>query len=184
MAGQIDIELLVGTETLLGRRQGELHLPALLTSVLRNPVGVVVHLDFHDIQNITASWIAAAVVPLLKMRSSGSLGQYLLLTRIAPDLTDEFEYVLSHENTPAILSDDEGKLVVLGALDPVYAKTLEQVLKYGRVTAKGLLSSNKDQIGLTAWIKRLSTLNAIGLIRKEKAGREYFYEPLLEVKNG
>lgn len=181
---RIDVAALVGTDVLLGRPLGEAHLPVLLSAVLRCPISAVVCLDFRGVQNITASWTAATIVPLLRMRTSGSLAQYLLLSNLASDLIDEVAYVLTHEGTPAILSNESSNLVVLGPLDPAYARTLDRVHREGKVTAKGLLSASSDEIGQTAWIKRLSTLNAIGLIRKQKVGREYTYEPLLEGTHG
>jgi hypothetical protein len=181
---RIDIAELVETDALLGRSQGELHLPLLFASILRQPTDAVVWLDFQGIENITASWVAATIVPLLRMRSAGSLGRYLLLNNLTPDLIEEVAYVLNHENTPALLLNPGREPVVLGPLDPAYAQTLERIHAQGHTTAKTLLEMSDERIGQTGWIKRLTTLNVLGLIRKNKVGREHTYEPLVEVTHG
>jgi hypothetical protein len=181
---RLAIAALAGTDALLGRPLGERHLPLLLGTILSYPFDAVVWLDFQGIENITASWVAATIVPLLRMRAANSLGRYLVLTNLADDLIDEVAYVLDHENTPALLNNAGLAPVVLGPLDPAYAQTLERIHATGHATARTLLDSSEERIGQTAWIKRLTTLNVLGLIRKNKVGREYKYEPLVEVMHG
>ncbi len=183
-ANLIDIVALVKTDALIGRSLGEAHLPILLAGILRFPADAVVWLAFRGAENITASWIAATLVPLLRMRSAGSFDRYLLLTNLTPELAEEITYVLNHENTPALLLNPGSVPVVLGRLDPAYAQTLERIHEQGQVTARTLLSTGDESIGHTAWIKRLTTLNVLGLIRKNKVGREYTYQPLVEVTHG
>jgi hypothetical protein len=181
---RIEIAVLTGTDVLLGRPLGERHMPLLLAGILQFPTDTVIWLDFQGIENITASWVAATIVPLLRMRAADSLGRYLVLTNLAADLIEEVAYVLDHENTPALLHNAGAAPVVLGPLDPAYAQTLDRVHAQGHATAKTLLEKSDGSIGQTAWIKRLTTLNALGLICKKKVGREYKYEPLVEVPHG
>jgi hypothetical protein len=138
----------------------------------------IVYLDFNGITNITASYIAATIVQLLRLVASGSLERYLIIGGIHEDYHHEIEYVLNHEHTPTLLRTTTGALRVLGPLDTAYAQTLDAVTQRGRTTAKELQQVTTERIGQTGWIKRLATLHAQGLVRRTRIGREYHYEPI------
>jgi len=174
----IDIAACVGTDVLLGRPMGEEHFPLLLAAILRFPEETVVALNFGGITNITASYIAATIARLLKLISAGSLGRYLLITNVHTNYEREIAYVLSHENAPALLRKRGGEHILIGPLDHAYARTLDMVTSRGKATAKELQATSKERIGQTGWVKRLTTLHQLGLIKRTKIGREYAYEPL------
>jgi len=175
---RIDIAACVGTDTLLGKTMGDAHFPHLLAAILKSPPGSLVYLDFADITNITASYIAATLVRLLHMLASGSLDRHLVIGGVSGEYEDEITYVLEHEHTPILADTNNGNLRVLGPLDEAYVQTLEAVTARGRVTAKDLQSTTRARIGQTAWIKRLTTLYTLGLVKRTKSGREYTYEPI------
>jgi hypothetical protein len=168
----------VGAETLLGRPMGEAHLPQLLSAILRAAPDDVIYLDFSGITNITASYIAAAIVPLLRMVAAGSLGRYLIIGGLDAHCEEELAYVLKHEHTPVLQRTSDGSFRVLGPLDDAYAQTLDAVIKRGRVTARELHKATTSTIGQTGWIKRLTTLHDLGLVKKAKVGREFAYDSL------
>jgi hypothetical protein len=185
MANAITLETCLGTQTLLGRTMGEAHLPRLLSAILRAAPDEVIYLDFTGITNITASYIAAAIVPLLRMIAAGSLGRYLVIGGLDAHCEEEISYVLKHENTPVLLRMQDENLRVLGPLDDAYAQTLDAVIKRGRVTARELYAGTTSTIGKTGWIKRLTTLHDLGLVKKAKVGREFAYDSLnMEGSNG
>jgi hypothetical protein len=175
---RIDVAACVGTDALLGSPMGEAHFPLLLGAILRYPEDSVVYLDFRGITNITASYIAATIVRLLRMLAAGSLDRYLIIGGVHEDYEREIAYVLNRENTPILLRTTTGEQRVLGALDNAYATTLNAVTTRGTVTARELLAASKEHIGQTGWIKRLTTLHTLGLVRRTKTGREYAYQPI------
>lgn len=175
----------VGVQTLLGRQMGEAHLPQLLSAILRVEPGEVIYLDFGGITNITASYIAAVIVPLLRMVAAGSLGRYLIIGGLDTHCEEELAYVLKHEHTPVLQRTSDGRFRVLGPLDQAYAQTLDAVIRRGRVTARELHKATRSTIGQTGWIKRLTTLHDLGLVKKAKVGREFAYHSLsTEGSNG
>jgi len=185
MMTTVRIAACVGAETLLGRPMGEAHLPQLLSAILRAAPDDVVYLDFGGITNMTASYIAAAVIPLLRMVAAGSLGRYLVIGGLDAHCEEELSYVLKHEHTPVLHRKPDGSFRVLGPLDDAYAQTLEAVIKRGRVTARELHKATTSTIGQTGWIKRLTTLHDLGLVKKSKIGREFAYDSLsMEGTNG
>jgi hypothetical protein len=175
---RIDIAACVGTDALLGKIMGDSHFPLLLGAILKNPPGSVIYLDFSRITNITASYIAATIGRLLRMIPSGSLDRFIVIGGISQDYQDEIAYVLEHEHTPILQHTTDGKLRILGPLDNAYAQTLQAVTARGRVTAKELQATTNEKIGHTGWIKRLTTLHLLGLVKRNKTGREYAYEPI------
>ncbi len=176
---RLDVAALVGTDALLGKLMGQAHFPLLLGAILRTTPGTIVYLDFTGITNVTASYVAATIVQLLRLIATGSLDRHLIIGGIHEDYQTEIEYVLNHEHTPILVRTTTGALCVLGPLDTPYARTLDAVTQRGRVTAKELQhAATKERIGQTGWIKRLTTLHAQGLVQRTKIGREYAYEPI------
>lgn len=179
---RIDIAACLGTDALLGSPMGEAHFPLLLGAILRYPVETVVCLDFCGITNVTASYVAATIVRLLRMFAAGSLDRYLIISGVHEDYEREIDYVLKHENTPILLRNKTGEQRVLGPLDKSYATTLQAVTTRENVTARELQAASKETIGQTGWIKRLTTLHTLGLVKRTKTGREYAYQPITTEK--
>lgn len=175
---RLDIASCVGTDTLLGNTMGDNHFPLLLGAILKTARGSIVALDFSGIANITASYIAATIVRLLRMIPSGSLDRHIVIDGVSKDYEDEITYVLDHERTPILLRTITGELRVIGPLDNAYRQALDAVTKRGRVTARELQNTSKERIGQTGWTKRLTTLHQLGLIKRTKTGREYAYQPI------
>ncbi|HEX3822656.1 MAG TPA: hypothetical protein VHW45_20155 [Candidatus Sulfotelmatobacter sp.] len=173
----LDVASIVGTDTLLGKIMGQSHFPTLLGAILQTSQDTIVYLDFGGIINITASYIAATIVQLLRLVASGSLGRYLVIGGIHQDLQDEIEYVLAKEGTPILVRTAQG-ISVAGPLDKSYARTLAAVAEHRTATAKELKQRSSESLGLTGWIKRLTTLHKHGLLARTRNGREYTYETI------
>ena len=182
----IDVAACVGTQSLLGSILGEAHLPQLMSAVLQAKPGEVVFFDFSAVQVMTASYIAAAILPILRMVTAGSLGRFLVFGNLAQMPLEELALVLGHEKLPILVGTPGAVAQVLGPLDQAYSETFKEVTSRGTVTARELLEGSlSPSIGLTGWIKRLATLHALGLIQRTKSGREFEYEPVvLEVDHG
>lgn len=158
---------------------GTAHFPVLLGRILQLDPHTVAYLDFSGVSNVTASYIAATIVRLLRMIATETLDRYIVLGGVHPDYEDEIAYVLNTERLPALYRTGIGMVSVLGPLDDAYAQTYTAVKERGRVTAKELHDASKEDIGQTGWIKRLTTLQTLGLIRRKKIGREFAYEPII-----
>ncbi len=176
---RIDVAECVGVDALLGKRMGEAHFPLLLAAILRAGPDSVVYLDFGGISNITASYIATTIVRLLRMIASGTLDRHLVIAGVHQDYQDEISYVLEQEHTPVFLRSHTGELRLLGPLDNAYAVTLRAVIERGRVTARELQAAATSRIGQTGWVKRLTTLHDLGLVKRTKVGREHVYAPII-----
>ena len=182
---RIDLAACLGTDALLGSPMGEAHFPTLLGAILRYAPASVVALDFSSITTMTASYIAATIVRLLKMIPAGSLDRHLVITGVTEADEREIAYVLNHEGTPVILRTTNGEYRVIGPLDHTYTTTLQSVTTRGNVTARDLQATSKETIGQTGWIKRLTTLHTLGLLKRTKNGREYAYQPItMEEQHG
>jgi hypothetical protein len=180
----IDVATCVGSDVLLGRPMGNSHFPKLLAKILALEPDSIACLDFKGITNITASYIAATIVRLLRMIAAETLDRNIILTGVHPDYEGEIGYVLETEGTPALYWNGRD-LSVIGPLDDAYATTYAAVKQRGRVTARELHDVSAENIGQTGWIKRLTTLYALGLIRRKKIGREFAYESMnLEASHG
>lgn len=178
VSNRIDLAACLGTDALLGSPMGEVHFPLLLGAILRYPAASVVVLDFSGITNMTASYLAATLVRLLRMIPSGSLDRYVVITGISDADEREIAYVLNHEGTPVILRSIQGEHRIIGPLDNAYVTTLHAVMTSGSVTARGLQATSNETIGQTGWIKRLTTLHTLGLVKRTRTGREYAYHPI------
>jgi hypothetical protein len=174
----INLRRVVGNERLLGRSTGEADFPRVLAEVRKAKVGELVEVDLDGIESMTSSYFAAVFLPLLQMSRGSKF--HLVLKRANDDLQENMMYVLLKEKLALFVKSESGAVSVLGALDPVYEDILSQITSRKEITAKELHEQSPEKIGLTAWIKRLSTLYDLGLVRKAKAGREFVYTSILE----
>jgi hypothetical protein len=175
----IDVAAVAGTDFLSGRELGKAHLPKFIAATLSGPDDETVLWDWSRIDNVTASYIAATFVPLIRMVTAGKLNRYFLFSRMNRHCLDEFTYVLEAEKLPALVTGDRklGALSPIGHLDAVHRDTLAEVIRRGNISARGLQSQHPSKpIKRTAWIKRLTTLYEMRLLKRRREGREYVYE--------
>jgi hypothetical protein len=163
---------------LAGRPLGEAHFPILYSAILQCKPNQAVVLDFTGVTNITASYIAATIVKLLRLVQSGGIDRFFIGQGMDMRCLEEIAYVLNVEGTPMLMRDTGGNYKILGPLDESYKRTLDTIMAVGPVTARSLHDAMHERIGLTAWVKRLATLNSLGLVQRVKTGREFTYHPL------
>jgi hypothetical protein len=182
MMNIIDVAAVAETDFLSGRELGKAHLPKFIASALNVPEDETVLWDWSGIDNATASYIAAAFVPLLRMVSAGKLKRYFVFYRLNPHCLEELAYVLEAEKLSVLVTKDKKamNLEIVGYLDPVHRQTLDTVFRRGSISAKDLQDKfGTTPIKRTAWIKRLTTLYEMGLLKRRKDGREYIYEGVI-----
>lgn len=68
-----------------------------------------------------------------------------------------------------------GKPTVLGALDPVLARTFELLEAVPEATAADLASRSEDKITLTGWNNRLADLHLLRLASRRREGKFWVY---------
>ena len=167
----ISLKVITKTDALVGRELAKEHFSILAAAGMSG--------DAIDI--VSASYVAGAIVPLIRQSGSGKSERYLIFAGLNNHCLEELEFVLKAEKVAVLVVrsvDNIGAATVIGYLDPVYGDTLTEILKRRRVSASVLYEAQgkKGTIGLTGWIKRLTTLNELGLVRRKKVGREYIYE--------
>jgi hypothetical protein len=187
---RINVKELTGSDTLIGKTDGQRDMPKFVSVVLQNDNDETLLWDWNDIEIATASYFATTIVPALKMLISGDLNKYFIFVRMNKNCLDELKLVLEAEELVVMLAEIRGKNVqsvnLIGKLDPAYADTFAEVVHRKKVSAAELFRdfrpNNKVKIGKTAWANRLAGLSRLRLVRKEKIGREFvFRAPFLEV---
>jgi len=187
---RVNVRQFTGSDTLVGKTDGQRDAPRYVNLVFSDEREESLLWDWSGIKVATASYFATTLVPLMRMITSGELAKYFLLAGLNKNCLDELTLVLDAEGLVAMLAHMRGGKVasvdLIGKLDPVYASTFNEVVRRGAVSAAELFRNSehrgKSNIGKTAWINRLTGLNRLRLLRKEKVGREFiFHAPFLEV---
>ena len=178
----------VGSTQLAGSDMGISDLPKLLATVLKAGPEELIMLDFTGV-DATASYLSQSVVKLVRMSNAGELDKFFIFTGLNAHTLDDLEIVLKLQKMAAFLTNSPKKGVsaetvkVIGHLEPLYQKTLNQVLAVNSATAEELMSKAKgEHIQKTGWLNRLAFLSSQKLIRREKHAREFVFKPVWEEK--
>jgi hypothetical protein len=170
---------------LRGKIDGRQHFGLLCAALSGIRPGAVVSLDFAGVEDVSASWIAAALIPLLAWSATPDNDLYPVLVGVLggdKKWEDEFELVAGRAGAVFLAAESGGRGRLMGSLDPILTDTLRAVQKYGGVTGAGLKRLMPDEkIGATAWSNRLKDLHAKRLVRRTTRGREQVYTNILEV---
>jgi hypothetical protein len=177
----INLKAIAKTDELVGQALAKEHFPVLAAAGMSGAPGDTILWDWSSIDIVTASYVAGAVVPLIRQSGSGKSERYLIFAGLNKHCLEELEFVLKAEKVAVLVALSVKNIqsaTVIGYLDPVYGDTLAEILKRRSVSASVLheAQGTNGTIGLTGWIKRLTTLNELGLVRRRKVGREYIYE--------
>lgn len=186
----IRVRNVAASDMLVGRSEGRRHFPKFIEAIYKSPELRTVVLDWTGVRIVTASYVAATIVPLLNVVGSGELEKYFVLTKMAPNCEEEIRFVLEAEGL-AMFAANRGKrgrlegVRTLGRLDHALAEALEQVIRHPGASANDLLvlsaGTGKTHIGVTAWINRLSNLHKLRLVRRTRVGNRNTYTIPLEV---
>jgi hypothetical protein len=177
----INLKAIAKTDELVGQALAKEHFSVLAAAGMSGVPGDTILWDWSGIDIVSASYVAGAVVPLIRQSGSGKSERYLIFGGLNKHCLEELEFVLKAEKVAVLVAPSVNNVqsaTVVGYLDPAYGETLAEILKRRSVSASVLheAQGKKGTIGLTAWIKRLTTLNELGLVRRKKVGREYIYE--------
>jgi hypothetical protein len=190
MLRRVNVRQLSGSDTLVGKTDGQRDAPKFVNLVFGDDREESLLWDWSGIEVATASYFATTIIPLMRMITSGELAKYFLFVGLNKNCLDEFALVLNAEGLVAMLvklkNEKVASVDLVGKLDPVYANTFREVIRHGGISAAELFrhsqNRGKSKIGKTAWVNRLTGLNRLRLLRKEKVGREFvFHAPFMEV---
>jgi hypothetical protein len=190
----IDVQRMAGRDMLVGRGEGRSDLPKFLDATFGAAGGETILWDWSGVRVATASYFAAALVPVLKTLSSSGQDIYFVLCGLKVNCEEELDFVLKAEGLAALVADkvERGQVVsahAIGKLEPAHAETLGKVMRRAGLTAKDLVNGSRragrPKIGTTAWINRLVSLHKLGLVRRKRVGKEFIYAvPYMEVPDG
>jgi hypothetical protein len=172
--------------TLRGKIDGRLHFGALCAALSRVRAGGVARLDFRGVEDVSASWIAAALLPLLHWSALPEHELFPVLTGLGREghWVDEFALVADHAGAVFVAEaepPDRGHRII-GELDDALHSTLSLVQRHGEVTGAGLKRlCPSEPIGATGWSNRLKDLHTKRLLRRATRGREQVYTMAMEV---
>lgn len=167
---------------LMGRTGGRRDFARLCGLLSEVPSGEPVLLDFDKVQVVTASWVNAALVPLMQWASSEQTNIFPLILNVSADSIDELRLVAENSHLCFLIASNESppkSAKLVGSLDAGQLDTLKTVLKMPEVTGAELHSKRKD-IQATAWNNRLKDLHGKRLLRRQKRGREQVYSPVVK----
>lgn len=184
MDGSISSRQTLGSP-LRGKIDGRQHFGLLCAALSGVRPGGVVSVDFSGIEDVSASWIAAAVLPLLTWSAAPETDLYPVFAGILGNekrWEDEFELVANRASAVFMAVEADGRAKLIGTLDPILVETLQAVQKHREVTGAGLKRLfTTENIGATAWSNRLKDLYTKRLVRRTTRGREQVYTTVLEV---
>jgi hypothetical protein len=182
MLKHIAVRSLTGRSELVGASMGESDRPLFEAAARTGVEGSVVCFDWSGIIPATGSYLKAAYIPIFKKR----LPAVILSSELEETVIDDLQIVLENQGLPILVARRlprrrQYEISVLGVLDSAYRDTLAIVKERPQVTAGELFVEDKNNIGKTAWMNRLSRLYEMGLLSRVKTGKEYRYSyPKLE----
>jgi hypothetical protein len=168
---------------LLGRPKGQSHFGRLCETLVHEAPATVVLLDFSDIENVNASWLNAAISPLLPWCARPEIDVFPVLCCFPASARDELELVsrLNNQCFPVAQRVEEAtrSVELVGPLESALETTIRVVLERGDVTGADLgRDPESGGIGPTGWNNRLRELFERRLLTRRNIGRKQMYSPL------
>jgi hypothetical protein len=146
--------------------------------------GSVVFLDFAGVEEVSASWINAALVPLLTWAADERNDLFPAICNSKKGWIDELALVARYTHTCFLVAEGAippRRAVLIGALDPGQLSTLDALVELQAVTGAGLERQRPEEATkATAWNNRLKDLFEKRLLRRERRGREHVYSPVVQ----
>jgi len=143
--------------------------------------GDTVLLDFEQVEYVSASWIAAMMVPLSRRASEEANDFFLLIGQFPNNSLDDLQLVAEQAHIPFLVVTDfmpiPSKAKLLGILDFGQKETLSVVQQMGEVTGAMLAAMRPEfKASGPAWNNRLKDLFEKRLLRRRKQGRDQIYK--------
>ncbi len=146
--------------------------------------GSVVVLDCVGLEEVSASWINSALVPLLTWAADERNDLFPVFCSVKKRWVDELALVAKYTHTCFLVAEGPippRRAVLIGTLDPGQRSTLEALVKVQAITGAELERQvSEEKVKATAWNNRLRDLNEKRLLRRERRGREQVYSPVVK----
>jgi hypothetical protein len=169
---------------LAGKLAGKRDYARLCELLTEEAPGSVVFLDFAGVEHVSASWINAALVPLLTWAKDERNDLFPAICNVKKDWLDELVLVASYTRTCFLVAQGSippRRAVLIGPLDPGQRSTLEAIIELQAATGAELNRQRPEEsIEATAWNNRLKELYDKRLLRRERRGREQIYSPVVK----
>jgi hypothetical protein len=191
------------TTKAVGATLGEEHLAGIRKALAdgRLADGSLVVLDLEGIEATNGSYLRATALWLLRCgqltvrpddlltgtndpKSPRPYDLYCALANVVGEVAQEVEDFFNARPIPILIArklsaDRIDSATLAGNLEPVLRKTLSLLSQSGAVSASDLHSRFKREgISVTAWNNRLADLCALRLIRRQRQGKQWIYEPI------
>jgi hypothetical protein len=132
-------ELKNGSSDLVTRRSGQMIRERIERAIEKEKEGSVVALDFSRIGVVDYSCADEIVAKLISRLLSGEYGdRYIVLTGLNENQKENIEVALERKDLAVMALMRDGNRVLIGDLSSYLQKTLELILKKGRITASEL----------------------------------------------
>lgn len=180
-------ELAGKRKVLAGSIQGKDFFAVLIKQVPESHEPEILFLDFTSVEVATASFLREAIIAFRDYCRSHYENIYPVIANAPREILDEIMELAHHKNDAFIvcrISDRERVTFakILGKLDEKQRLALRLLIRIGSADAGTMAKKSKESedISVTAWNNRLSTLNSKGIATVVKRGRAKVYRPILE----
>ena len=188
----------------LGATAADAHLFDLRKQIKSRDVqpGSLILLDFNGIEAINGSYIKASafwiylcgqlsirndVPDLVGIRSTDPKPYdiYCSVANLSSDVETEFLEFFGSRNLPFLVATDWNNKGVRaarleGRIEPTLLKSLSCLLAMNKASAPEMHARYpEDKVTVTAWNNRLSDLHALRLVKRERSGRQWEYQPII-----
>lgn len=174
-------------DVLAGAIPGKAMLAKLITSVEPTNEPEPVLLSFEGVEAATGSFLREAVLGFRDYCTKTQPNLYPVVANANDVIVDELEFLLKLNGDALLVCnlDGNGKVGssrILGHLNEKQQLTFDAVLAAREADAATLESKYRktEQIQITGWNNRLSSLVAKGVLMEIRKGRSKIYRPVLE----
>jgi hypothetical protein len=172
-------ELKNGSSDLVTRPSGQAIRNRIEKDIGNEKDGAVIALDFSKIGIIDYSCADEIVAKLISRLLSGEYGdKYIILMGLNENQKENIEVALERKELAVMAQMLNGKKILLGSLNNYLKKTLDLILKKGKITAKELSEAMELESNTSG--TRLLNLHKKRIVRRieeiRDGGRVWVYE--------
>lgn len=176
-------ELRNGSTNLVTRETGRLILGRIEREIGAINKGETITLDFSDVKVIDYSCADEVIAKLITRLKGYEYGdKYVILQNLSSSQKENIHVALEKKDLAILATDADKKWEVIGLLNNYLMKTLQEIMKKGKISTRGL--SDKLRLELNTASTRLLNLHKVKLVKKVEertpdGRRQFVYKSLL-----